>query len=170
VFATCISCRERSWSKRKAVQPPSYPRQHSKHTSIDYCSRCQHTVPPSASTSISIDLGNNTLKTCSSCRYRSRRDSVLPSAVLSLPESSTLADVPPQPLVPTIPLQVLRPLLPWPVTGPTAPRLVSIPALSRSILLLPVSPQPDLPPPSASRPLLPQSNSPSMLRLPLRWE
>ena len=83
VFATCISCRERARSKRKAAQPPTHPRQHSKHTSIDYCSRCRHTLPHSAFTSISIAPGDNTLKTCSSCRYRSRRSSIIPSAASS---------------------------------------------------------------------------------------
>ena len=95
VYATCISCRERSRSKRKAAQPPSHPRQHSKHTSIDHCSRCQHTLPPLALTTISIDPGDNTLKTCSSCQYRSRRDSILPSAIPPLPEFSTLTNIPP---------------------------------------------------------------------------
>ena len=122
VFATCISCRERSRSKRKAAQPPSHPRQHSKHTSIDYCSRCQHTLLPSASTSISINLGDNTLKTCSSCQYRSRRDSILPSAIPPIPESSALANAPPQPPIQTIPpLPASRPLLFQPVSRSVVP-------------------------------------------------
>src|SRR5580692_8105233 len=113
VFATCISCRERSRSKRKAAQPPSHPRRHSRHTSLDYCSRCQHTLPPSAFTSISINLGDNTLKTCGSCRYRSRRSSILPPAIPPVPESSPLANVPPQSHNRVIaPLPVLRPPLP----------------------------------------------------------
>src|SRR5580692_8009463 len=119
VYATCISCRERSRSKRKAAQPPSHPRQHSKHTSIDHCSRCQHTLPPSALTSISIAPGDNTLKTCSSCQYRSRRDSILPSAIPPLPKSSTLTNIPPQFLNRAMPPPpVLRPLLPRPPVIP----------------------------------------------------
>ena len=93
VIATCISCREWSRSKRKAAQLPSHPRQHSKHTSIDHCSRYQYTLPPSALTSISINPGDNTLKICSSCQYRSRRDSILPSVVPPLPKSSTLTNI-----------------------------------------------------------------------------
>jgi hypothetical protein len=122
VFATCISCRERARSKRKAAQPPTHPRQHSKHTSIDYCSRCRHTLPHSAFTSISIAPGDNTLKTCSSCRYRSRRSSIIPSAAPSLPESSSLANIPPQsPIRTMLPPPVLRPLLPRPVTQSIIP-------------------------------------------------
>jgi hypothetical protein len=147
VFATCIPCRERSRSKRKAAQPPSHPRQHSKHTSIDYCSRCQHTVPPSASTSISIDPGDNTLKACALCRYRSRRDSILPSVIPPLPESSTLTSIAPRPLAWAIaPLPVLRPLLPQPVSQSIIPQQVSLPALPGPIPPRPAFPQSVLPP------------------------
>src|SRR5580692_10743231 len=153
VFATCIPCREWSRLKRKAAQPPRHPRRYSRHTSLDYCSRCQHTLPPSAVTSISINPGDNTLKTCSSCQYRSRRDSILPSAIPPLPESSTLANIPPQSLDRVmLPPPVLRPLLPQPQV---IPRQVSPPALPR-----PVPPRPVLPP---LRPLLPRPVSGSIV-------
>src|SRR5580692_10729288 len=157
VFATCIPCRERSWLKRKAAQPPSHPRRHSRHTSLDYCSRCRHTLPPSTITNISIDPRDNTLKTCSSCQYRSRRNTILPPAMPPLPESPSLTDIALRsPLWAIAPLPVSRSLS-RPVSPPVVPQQVPLPALPQQIPPRPASSRPASPPvlsqPASSRPV-----------------